>query len=65
VDYVIEEHMESKEEPDEEPIITEDEVRTICHRAIKFTEYHISKSHIIWNAWMEFELRMLDTQVKL
>ena len=64
VDYAIEEHLESMEDPDEEPVLTEDEVRTICHRAIKFTEYHIPESHTIWNAWMDFELQQLESQVR-
>jgi hypothetical protein len=64
VDYVIEEYEDSQEDPEVDAVITDNEVRSVCSRAIKFTEFHIPESHKIWNAWMEFELRLLDAQVR-
>ncbi|KAG0042584.1 Splicing factor [Gryganskiella cystojenkinii] len=62
VDYVVEEYEDSQESPEDEAAITDDEVRSVCSRAIKFTEFHLPKSHTIWNTWMDFELRLLDEQ---
>ena len=63
VDFVIEEYEDSQDNPEDEAVITDNEVRSVCSRAIKFTAFHLPGSHTIWNAWMDFELRILDAQV--
>ncbi len=34
-------------------------VRTVCERAVSFAGLHVSKGHLLWEAYREFEMALL------
>lgn len=58
----MQEYFEGTEHGDEEAFLTKDKVTAIFQKANKFTGHHITQSHVIWNAWAEFETQILDAQ---
>jgi hypothetical protein len=58
----VQEYFEAAEHGDDESILTKDKVTAIFQKANKFTGHHIAQSHVIWNAWAEFETQVLDAQ---
>ncbi|KAG0348063.1 RNA-binding protein 4F [Podila minutissima] len=61
-DYAVQEYFEAAEHGDDESVLTKDKVTAIFQKANTFTGHHIAQSHIIWNAWAEFETQILDAQ---
>ncbi|KAF9383432.1 RNA-binding protein 4F, partial [Podila verticillata] len=61
-EYAVQEYFEAAEHGDEEAFLTKDKVTTIFQKANKFTGHHIAQSHVVWNAWAEFETQILDAQ---
>ncbi|KAG0211431.1 Splicing factor [Mortierella sp. GBA30] len=62
VAYATQEYMESKDLSESETVVSMSDMRKIFKEADKFTGHHIPQSHIIWNAWMDFELQQLANQ---
>ncbi|KAG0027208.1 RNA-binding protein 4F [Podila clonocystis] len=61
-EYAVQEYFEAAEHGDDESILTKDKVTAIFQKAITFTGHHIAQSHVIWNAWAEFETQILNAQ---
>ncbi|KAF9367848.1 hypothetical protein CPB97_005256, partial [Podila verticillata] len=61
-EYAVQEYFEAAEHGDEETFLTKDKVTAIFQKANKFTGHHIAQSHVVWNAWAEFETQILDAQ---
>ncbi|KAF9191909.1 Splicing factor [Haplosporangium sp. Z 11] len=62
VEYATQEYIESIGLEASETIVSKDHLRRIFQKADKYVGYHIPQSHVIWNAWMEFELQQLEAQ---
>ncbi|KAG0071367.1 Squamous cell carcinoma antigen recognized by T-cells 3, partial [Podila epicladia] len=61
-EYAVQEYFEAAEHRDDESVMTKDKVTAIFQKANKFTGHHIAQSHVIWDAWAEFETQVLDAQ---
>ncbi|KAF9300484.1 RNA-binding protein 4F [Mortierella antarctica] len=61
-EYAVQEYFEAAEHGDDGSVLTKDKVTAIFQKANTFTGHHIAQSHIIWNAWAEFETQILDAQ---
>ncbi|KAL6597647.1 hypothetical protein LY90DRAFT_677112 [Neocallimastix californiae] len=59
LEYVIEDYNTSKEE-EEESLLSVDEIRKLCEKAINVTKFDLTNSHIIWNIYKDFELKILE-----
>ncbi|ORX65766.1 hypothetical protein BCR32DRAFT_250596 [Anaeromyces robustus] len=59
LEYVIDEYNTSKEE-EEEPLLNVEEIRKLCEKAINVTKFDLTNSHIIWNIYKDFELKLLE-----
>ena len=44
---------------------TLDQLRTICEAAVKAVELDVSSSHVVWNAWRDVEMRVLEVLLSL
>ncbi|KAF9203644.1 Squamous cell carcinoma antigen recognized by T-cells 3 [Haplosporangium sp. Z 27] len=62
LDYAIQEYTESMEFPENEIVVSEEYLKSLFHKADKFTGYHTSQSHIVWNVRMDFELGQLASK---
>ncbi|KAF9349034.1 Splicing factor [Mortierella sp. AD094] len=62
LDYAIQEYRESMEFPENEVVVSEEYLKSLFLKAEKFTGFHISQSHVVWNVWMDFELGKLASQ---
>ncbi|KAG0266470.1 Splicing factor [Mortierella polycephala] len=62
VEYATQEYIESAGLEASEIVVSKDHLRRIFQKADKYVGYHIPQSHVIWNAWMDFELQQLDAQ---
>ncbi|KAI9024089.1 hypothetical protein DFJ74DRAFT_667240 [Hyaloraphidium curvatum] len=47
-------------DPDADPILAEEEVRSLCQRANSACQWHIQESHLVWDAFRDFEVQLLD-----
>ncbi|KAG0010861.1 Squamous cell carcinoma antigen recognized by T-cells 3 [Entomortierella chlamydospora] len=62
LEYAIQEYTESMDLPEIEVVVNGEYLNSLFQKAKKFTGYHTSQSHVVWNIWIDFELGKLASQ---
>ncbi|KAF9169468.1 Splicing factor [Mortierella sp. AD010] len=62
LEYAIQEYTESMDLPENEVVVNGEYLNSLFQKAKKFTGYHTSQSHVVWNVWIDFELGKLASQ---
>ncbi|KAL7751697.1 Splicing factor [Sorochytrium milnesiophthora] len=71
IDFIVQSYDTYKEvlaeapEYAEQPLYSTDEMRAMFQQAVSMLGYHVAESHRIWNAFVEFELSLLQETPRL